>query len=93
MRRTYSIYEARTRFSEILRRVRERGETVTVSYHGEPVAEIRPIERASGDSLSKRLSRLEESGVLQRAPRRKGRFRRVVRKPGALERFRADRES
>jgi prevent-host-death family protein len=92
MRRTYSIYEARTRFSEILRRVRERGETVTVSYHGEPVAEIRPIERASGDSLSERLSSLEQSGALVRAAKRNARFRRVARKPGALERFRTDRE-
>ena len=37
MGRWYSIYEAKAKFSEIIRKVRE-GQTVTVSYHGEPVA-------------------------------------------------------
>ena len=37
---SYSIYEAKARFSEVIRQVRE-GKTVTVSYRGEPVAEIR----------------------------------------------------
>ena len=40
---TYSTYEAKARFSEVLRQVRE-GETVTVTYRGEPVAEIRLIQ-------------------------------------------------
>ena len=39
---TYSTYEAKARFSEVLRQVRE-GKTVTISYRGEPAAEIRPI--------------------------------------------------
>ena len=40
---TYSTYEAKARFSEVLRQVRA-GKTITVSYRGEPVAEIRPIQ-------------------------------------------------
>ena len=40
---TYSTYEAKARFSEIIRHVRE-GRTVTVSYRGEPVAEVRSIQ-------------------------------------------------
>ena len=44
---TYSAHEAKARFAEVLRRVRD-GETVTVSYRGEPVAEVRPLpERAA----------------------------------------------
>ena len=40
----YSIYEAKARFSEVIRQVRD-GKTVTVSHRGEPVAEIHPIRR------------------------------------------------
>ena len=39
---TYSAHEAKARFAEMLRHVRD-GETVTVSYRGEPVAEVRPL--------------------------------------------------
>lgn len=41
----YTAREARTRFAELLRRVRN-GETVAVSYRGAPVAEIRPQAEA-----------------------------------------------
>ena len=39
-----SVYEAKTRFSEVIRQVRE-GRTITISYRGEPVAEIRPARK------------------------------------------------
>ena len=89
---TYSTYEAKARFSEILRRVRE-GRTVTVSYHGEPVAEIRPIRKAAG--IAGRLDRLEDRGVLRR-PDPAGAARPAIpslvkRRAGALERFLAER--
>ena len=41
----YSAYDAKTRFSEVLRKVRD-GKTVTVSYRGKPVAEIRAIRES-----------------------------------------------
>ena len=41
MSAVYTAREARTRFAELLRRVRS-GETVTVSYRGAPIAEMRP---------------------------------------------------
>ena len=40
---SYSVHKAKARFAEVIRQVRE-GKTVTVSYRGEPVAEIRPIQ-------------------------------------------------
>jgi len=89
MRSDYSVYEAKAKFSEIVRRVRERGETVTVSYHGRPVAEIRPIAQ-SDDSIEARLDSLAERGVIVK-PRGAGRFGSIARKPGALERFLEDR--
>ena len=42
---TYSTTEAKSRFSKVISQVRE-GKTVTITYRGEPVAEIRPIQKA-----------------------------------------------
>jgi antitoxin (DNA-binding transcriptional repressor) of toxin-antitoxin stability system len=86
----YSTYEAKARFCEIIRKVRE-GRTVSVTYRGELVAEIRPVPEG-GESLEGRLSRLAENGILVREAERHGRLRRVARRPGALERFLADRD-
>ena len=89
--KTYSTYEAKAKFSEILRQVRL-GRTVRVSYRGEPVAEIRPIQD-TGPDLARRLESLEERGVLIRTPGRAGGLGMVQRRPGALDRFLNDRES
>lgn len=50
---TYSAHEAKARFAEVLRHVRG-GETVTVSYRGEPVAEVRPLQegKPTGDNAA-----------------------------------------
>ena len=86
----YSIYEAKARFSEVIRRVRE-GRTVTVSYRGEPVAEIRSIERQRKSTLEERLNDLERSGSLVRPAIPRRTFQPVERRPGALARFLAER--
>ena len=80
----YSIDQAKARFSEVIRQVRA-GMTVTVSYQGEPVAEIRSI--GPTPTLDERLTDLERSGSLvpPSIPRRT--FRPVERRPGALARF------
>ena len=39
----YPAHQAKAKFSEVLRHVRE-GKTVTISYRGEPVAELRPTQ-------------------------------------------------
>ena len=61
MATTYSTYEAKARFSEILRRVRE-GRSVNITYHGEVVAEIRPAYRVGNPKclpfLKEKLSTL-----------------------------------
>ena len=88
--KTYSTYEAKAKFSEILRQVRQ-GRTIRVSYRGAPVAEIRPIGGADA-SLARRLERLEERGVLIRPLERTGELDVVQRRPGALARFLEDRE-
>ncbi len=92
MRRiVYSLYEAKAKFSEIIRRVRE-GRTVTVSYRGEPVAEIRPLG-AGSDGPASRLRALRDRGVLVSAEKRRGALRAITRKPGALKRFLRDRDA
>ena len=87
---TYSIAEARARFSEIVRRVRQ-GRTVTVTYRGEPVAEIRPVERGRERTLEERLEELRRAGCLVPAANPRQPFRPVARRPGALARFLAER--
>ena len=87
---TYSIYEAKARFSEVIRQVRE-GKTVTVSYRGEPVAEIRSIRRRRKPTLDERLKELERSGSLVQSTIPRRTFRPVERRPGSLARFLAER--
>jgi prevent-host-death family protein len=87
MQRSYSLYEAKARLSEIVRAVRERGESATITWHGEPVAEIRPLEKASGGGWAERLRQLEQRGVLRRVPVAGDRPGPVARRPGGLQRF------
>jgi prevent-host-death family protein len=90
MPHTYSAYEAKARFSELLRRVRQ-GQRVYISYRGREVAELRPVEVAR-QTLPERLEALEDEGVLSRAPSPSGHLQPVARKSGALARFLESRE-
>lgn len=89
MPRTYSTYEAKAKFSEILRKVRG-GESVYVSYRGEEVAEIRPVEKR--ESLEQRLKKLEEEGIITPAKKPRGPLRPIAKRPGALKRFLESRD-
>ncbi len=91
-RRIYSTYEAKARFSEILRQVRA-GNSVFITYRGLEVAEIRPIE--TNESVEQKLERLERSGVLSSGswePLKGGTLEPVAARSGALERFLESRE-
>jgi prevent-host-death family protein len=61
MVQVYSAYEAKAKFSEILRKVKA-GQRVIISYHGEEIAEIRPLETPR--SLEASLQQLEADGIL-----------------------------
>ena len=89
MPKTYSTYEAKAKFSEILRKVRG-GESVYVSYRGEQVAEIRPIEKK--EDLETTLERLREDGILSGEAPRRGELKPIARRPGALKRFLESRD-
>jgi prevent-host-death family protein len=93
MKKIYSLYEAKAKLSEIVRAVRERGDSVTISYHGEPVAEIRPIEPAEC-ATERRTAELEARGVLVPADATGIRLPdTIARRRGALDRFLAERDS
>ena len=89
MNASYSTYEAKARFSEVLRLV-DSGTPVTVTRRGEPIAEIRPVEKTP-QTIAERLDELERRGVLvrRRAPHKP--LGAVARRAGALKRFLAER--
>ena len=87
---SYSVYDAKARLSEIVRRVRE-GATITITYHGKPVAEVRPVAPQK-QTLEERLKYLEETGQLVPARNPHARLKPVARRPGALKRFLRDRD-
>ena len=90
MATTYSTYQAKAQFSEVLRQVREEGKTITVSYRGEPVAEIRPVQRKP-QTLEERLAELERNGELARSSGSKEPLQAGRPSPGALAQFLSDR--
>ena len=81
---TYSTYEAKARFSEILRKVRA-GRRVIVTHHGTQVAEIRPVEPAA-TTVMERLAQLERDGVVKPAES-SSRPALASRRRGAVTRF------
>ena len=89
MTRTFSTYDAKARFSEVLRHVRG-GECVVVTWHGQPVAEIRPIELAV--TFPARLETMVAEGTLTYAAGNKEALQPVIHRSGALERFLEERE-
>jgi prevent-host-death family protein len=86
---SYSTYEAKARFSELLRKVRS-GRSVTITYHGEPVAELRPIPAAG--TVAARIDQLTERGLVTARPAVRPEPEPVVRRAGALRRFLAERD-
>ena len=81
----YSTYEAKAKFSEVIRRVRE-GQRVVIAYRGKEIAEIRPLDRGEG-TLEQRVQRLEDRGVIVPAKNPDSPLKPVARRPGALARF------
>jgi prevent-host-death family protein len=84
MAAVYSTYEAKARFSELIRRARA-GQRTLITHRGQPVAEIAPVE-APADRLQATLPRLEREGIIQAAGPPTAR-KMIVRRGGALRRF------
>lgn len=90
MTSVYSTYEAKARFSELMRQVRS-GQSITVTYRGREVAEIRPIEHQE-TSLESRVRRLESKGIVGPAGKRRGSFAAIASREGGLKRFLESRD-
>ncbi len=90
MKIVYSTYQAKAKFSEVLRMVRA-GKRVVIAYRGEEIAEIRRVDKSSV-RLEDALNRLEADGVLNRAREKRGRLAPLAKKSGALARFLESRE-
>jgi len=91
----YSLYEAKAKLSALVKQVRE-GRTVVITVHGQPAAELRPIDPAAPPpTLDERLAELTVRGVLlppQPPTRGDSAYPVGARKPGALRRFLDERE-
>ncbi len=90
-----SLYQAKAKLSALVRQVRE-GRSIIITLHGEPAAELRPIDRAARrPSLDERLAQLELRGGLERASRAPSDpegYPKGPRKRGALKRFLSERD-
>lgn len=90
MKDRYSLYEAKARLSALVRQVRE-GRRIVITVHGEPAAELRPIQ-AGPQTIEDRLAELIARGEAIPARDRQARIRPGARRPGALKRFLESRD-
>jgi prevent-host-death family protein len=56
---TIGAYEAKTKFSELLERV-AKGERVTITRHGRPVAEMRPARQHDPEQAREAFRRMRK---------------------------------
>lgn len=91
----YSLYEAKARLSALVRRVRE-GQTIVITVHGVPAAELRPIDpEQKPQSLEERLAELRAIGAIAPAsvkPADREAFAPIAHRPGALQQFLEERD-
>ena len=86
-RKEYSIYQAKARFSEIVRIVKRR-RRVIVTDRGIPVAEIIPYKTDQPESIEDRIAKLTQIGaIIPSQERFSATPVRLV--PGASDRFMA----
>lgn len=95
MRDTYSLYEAKARLSALVRQVRE-GHAVTITVHGEPVAELRPYRKPDRpQALEERIAELTARGEVIPARLEPGETKSLrvgPPNPGVLQRFLEERD-
>lgn len=91
MPQSYSTYEAKARFSEILRKVRA-GQRIVISHRGRDVAQVTRIDAGGPSDLLTRLADLEDQGIISPRRAREGRLKPIARRRGALRRFLGTRD-
>lgn len=86
----YSTYEAKAKFSEIMRKVRD-GKHVYITYRGREMAEIRPVEERE-KTIEERTEELQAKGILTKAVNPNASLKPIAKRPGALKRFLEERD-
>ena len=56
---TVGAYEAKTHLSELLMRV-EKGESIVITRHGTPIAELRPVAGRDSEAIATAISNLQD---------------------------------
>lgn len=85
----YSIYEAKAKLSSVLKEVKN-GHDAIITERGRPIARVIPYK--INETFEERIERLIAKGVILPA-REKGPIpKSSIHRPGALQRFLADRE-
>ena len=92
-----SLYQAKATLSALVRAVREGGASYTITVHGQPVAELRPIEPKPPrkQTLAERIAELKATGQILPAkvsPADWANLPPGEHIPGALERFLEERD-
>jgi prevent-host-death family protein len=92
MPKTYSTYEAKAKLSELLDGV-EKGDVVTITRRGEPVAEVRAVKAEEATALEERFAELRRRGVMSApAAIRPETLKPLAKRKGALKRFLRSRD-
>jgi prevent-host-death family protein len=97
MSQEYPLYEAKAKLSALVRQVRE-GKSVIITVHGEPVAELRPIEKpVKKQTLAERWAELEAQGIITSRRQTTGKafnfdYEVTDPVPGGLQRFLDERD-
>lgn len=90
-REVYSTYEAKAKFSQLLRKVQQ-NKRIIITHRGRPVAELGPVA-ADALPLEDHLAQLEDQGLIEPArtdPR--AALQTIAARPGVLDRFLRDRD-
>jgi prevent-host-death family protein len=53
-----AVYQARTRFAKLLARV-EKGECITITRHGKPVAVLTPVQDTARENIEALIERMQ----------------------------------
>ena len=91
----YSLYDAKANLSRIVKQVRESGQSVVITVHGEPAVEIRAYTALPLD-LEARIAELTARGVVKASVQSPKGYLWKARKqtrPGGLQRFLDDRDA
>lgn len=88
--RTYSIYDAKAKLSELIRFVKKFG-PVIITERNKPVVQVIPVPEPA-KTLEERTKELEAAGLISKGTKPLSIIRPLYKKPGALKRFLESRD-